>query len=644
MPFYVLPPAIKISTVEEAKNLVEHLSTKRLLAFDTETTGLTRHKERAIILSLSDGKGRWAVWPQVLPYFQDLLENPTVRLVGHNANFDQWMLMNIGIDLDRKCPREHARVYDTMVMHALLDDSAPHDLKYLARKYLGIDMVPFKSVYGKQMKTRSLTDILLDPENEEVTVNYSALDAFATYKLFLILQKKLENARLKPADLGDYVPSKVYPPYEHLWEYYTATEVMYTKVLWHMERKGIMLDVDALLTRAPVLEAEITSIERWFCHKLRRHDINLKSNPQMCNLFFNKLGYIPTTFTEGGQPQLNKNALKVWAKSGCQFATNLLRYRDLSKQLDTYVLGLLDHLAADGRIHTRFNQTGARTGRLSSADPNLQNQPPYIRDAYRAKPGYKLKARDQQQLEMRILAHVSADPSLCDAIRTGKDVHSATGANMYGVSYEVIMAAKHKDDIGETLTKEEKENLSYRKNAKTLNFGIMYGMGPSKLAKSLGVSVEEAKEIIKKYFAAVPRVKEYFDEVIQEARRNGYSSTIMGRRRQLPGIWSSFTGDVARAERQVKNAPIQGFASEILKVAMNRIFVDPLLVNLGVEMLVQVHDELVFEIPAQYENDPDIDARIQYHMVQGIVEALGYDLNVPLDTSGKSGQTWADCK
>lgn len=994
MGFYVLPPAIKIATKDEALELVAHLSTAKLLGFDTETSGLVRHKERALILSLSDGIGRWAIWPAALPYFKELLENPALRLVGHNANFDQWMLSNIGIDLSRNEERQHARVYDTLVMHAILDDSLPHDLKYLSRYYLDIDMVPFMKIYGAQLrKKRTLTQVLLDPDNEAVTVHYSALDAYSTYKLFLVLQRLLGRTKLSVG------------PFSSLWEYYTETEVLYTKVLWHMERRGIELDVMKLIERAPILEKEIAEIDAWFCHKLRRYDLNLKSGPQLAELFFTTLGHSPMSYTDGGQPQINKVLLKALAKGGCEYATQLLRYRDLTKQLDTYVLGLLDHVATDGRIHTQYNQTGARcmpagqlvltnrgylpvehvrvgdlvithtggkrkvialsqhapapiykvclsnglalrttgqhpyrtgngwtdaqklrvgnavevhsdaeewrtiaewddfevsswgrvrnrktgtlralqpkgswghlkvtlyrdgaqtreldnkkdvsvhrlvaaafcsgtegpevrhlngiawdntarnlcygtasenrqdarkhgtmslrrsgrtkitaadveairaavghphgpsstakltqeiadeirsmatgargeiarlareysvsypamynilhnktwvrqaptgsraveelastyglsaryvreiqegskwqdedyiegsaasfytatvvsvqieppavsygleveedhshvtggvvthnTGRLSSSSPNLQNQPPYIRDAYVAKKGYVLKALDQQQLEMRILAHVSGDAALCEAIRSGKDVHSATASVMYKVPYEDVAAAKAKDDAGIKCTAEEKVLLGYRKNSKTIQFGIVYGMGPGKLAASLGVTLEEAKALIEQYFDAVPGVKAYFTRVLAEARANGYSSTVMGRRRQLPGIWSALSGDVARAERQVKNAPIQGFASEILKVAMNRIFCDPFLVAMNVEMLLQVHDELVFEMPAMYEHDAEVNARLEYHMVRAIVEVLGEELAVPLDTSGKSGPNWGDCK
>ncbi|MBM3203490.1 hypothetical protein FJZ55_06270, partial [Candidatus Woesearchaeota archaeon] len=323
--FRLLPPAQKISTRQEATALIKRLEPKRLIAFDTETTGLSRTRDYAVLLSLSDGEGRWAVWPSALPYFQEFLEFPGRRLIGHNVNFDQWMLLNVGIDLDRFTQTNYARCIDTMVMHALWDDSAPHDLKYLARQYLNIDMVPFKELYGAQLRTRPLKEIFLDPKNEAKTVNYSALDAYATFRLFLCLQRQLQDAKITEPESS----------YTDLWDYYLRSEIPFTKVLWHMERRGIALNEDTLLDRAPRLELEIANLLHWFCKQLRRFDVNLSSNPQMVALFFDKLGKQVLTRTAGGAPQLSKVALKTWAAQGCEYSKNLLAYRDKTKNLGT---------------------------------------------------------------------------------------------------------------------------------------------------------------------------------------------------------------------------------------------------------------------------------------------------------------------
>ena len=268
-----------------------------------------------------------------------------------------------------------------------------------------------------------------------------------------------------------------------------------------------------------------------------------------------------------------------------------------------------------------------------------------MRHVFVADDGYILFARDYEQLEMRIMAHLSREPALIDAINSGRDVHCATAAIMYGEPYEEILAAKRHDDEKNTpeklpLSDREKVLLKYRKGAKTLNFGILYGMGTGKLANELGISIEEARATIDRYFDAVPRVKTYFALAIDKARQTGYSVTLLGRQRQLPDLHSPYSGLRARAERQVKNAPVQGFASEITKMAMNAIWCDDYITATGTQMLVQVHDEILFRIPIAYANDKRLHDTIERHMA----EAVGLKLLVRLDTSAKQGQNWRQCK
>jgi len=627
--FSVLPEAISVNCVEDASRVVEHLSKRKVLAVDTETTGLSRTRDRAIILAISDGKDRYAVYPNCLPMFKDLLENPEVKLIAHNANFDQWMLLNCGIDLDRYTQRDHYRVYDTMVMHALIDDTLPHDLKSLSKSYLDIDMVPFKSVFGAQMRKRTLTELLLDPDNEEVVVNYAALDAFATYRLFLKLREEMLSMRLSE-DME----------YETLWHYYASTELPFTKVLWHVERAGVMIDKDELLRQAPEIEKKLLKIQKWFGRSMGQLYVNLNSNDQMASWFFGELGRSPESYTEKGKPQLNKAALSKWAKEGCKYATRLLEYRDLDKKLSTYISNLMGYIHVDDRIHASFNQTGARTGRLSSSDPNLQNQPPYIRSAYVPAKNNKLFAADYAQLEMRILAHFSKDPTLCSSIIDGLDVHSSTAAKMFKVSYEGITEARRKDDDGEDITEHEEYLLKCRKGAKAINFGLMYGQGAGALAGTLNCDINEARELIRQYFAAFPNVTKYFKTAISQAKNDGFCSTILGRRRQVPGINSYVKGDAAQAERKVKNSPIQGTAADITKMAMIKIWEDPLIAASGAKMVIQVHDEIVFEVPDEFINDKDFNDRIKDLMMH----PFDFDLAVPLETSSKYGDNWLECK
>ena len=625
--FRVLPTPVSVRTPEQAQQVIEEYEDAVILAFDTETTGLSRSRDCAVILALSNGESRYAIYPEVFPYFKDMLENPELKLIAHNANFDQWMLLNVGIDLNRHCIREHYRVYDTMVMHALVDDTKGHDLKSLSRDYLDINMVPFKNVFGTQMRKRSLQDLLLDPENEEIVTNYASLDAYATYLLFFQLRELLLDMETGHAE------------HPTLWDYYFKTEVPFTKILWEMERVGVRIDKEALLEQAPKIEEELLGIQKWFGRAMGKL-VNLNSTKEMGEFFFKTLNYKPVSYTEKGSPQLNAAALEVWKRGGCEYATKLLRYRDQDKKLSTYITNLLDRIHTDNRIHATFNQTGARTGRLSSSEPNLQNQPQYIRSAYVSSGMAKLYAADYAQLEMRILAHFSGDPSLIKAIKSGQDVHTSTAAKMFKVPYEDIMVAREKDDNGEALSDYDKKLLGHRKGAKAINFGLMYGQGSGRLAGTLGCSNDEAKLLIRQYFAAFPKITKYFKYAIKEATELEYCTTILGRRRQVPGLNSNISSDRGNAERQVKNSPIQGTAADITRMAMIRLWEDPLIEASGAKMVIQVHDEIVFEVPDEFVEDKEFNDRISNLMAQ----PFSFDLAVPLETSGKYGANWSECK
>lgn len=629
--FNLLPPAIPVKEVDHAEEIVASLlANSKIVAFDTETTGLSRTKDKAVILAISDGDSRWAVWPECFHIFKRVLENPEVKLIAHNANFDAHMLRNVGIDIYRFCDRHHYRLYDTMVMHALLDDQAKHDLKSLSQEYLEIEMVPFKQVFGSLMRKYPLHTLLLDPENEEVVCNYASLDAYATYHLAIELMRQLGSCQIMVDN----------PVYGTLWEYYLATEVPFTRVLYTMELNGIEADKNALLAQAPEMEQKRIDIQKWFGKQTQKLFINLNSTAEMGAVFFGTLGKKPISFTGEGKPQLNKASLDVWARQGCEYATKFLEYRDLDKKLGTYITNLLGHIHRDGRVHATFNQTGARTGRLSSSDPNMQNQPPYIRGIFRPAQGYKLLAADYAQLEMRVLAHFSQDETLIAAINGGQDVHTATAAKMYKVPYADIIEARRKDDADEDLLPSDKELLDFRKGAKAINFGLMYGQGAGALSGTLSCSMDEARSLIRQYFDAFPRITEYFKMAIKKATLCGYSNTILGRRRQLPGIRSSIKSERAQAERRVKNSPIQGTAADITKLAMIKLYEDDFIYNLGVKLLLQIHDEVVLEVPDNLVDNKDFNNRV----IELMMHPFDFDLAVPLETSSKYGDNWLECK
>tara|TARA_Y100000114_G_scaffold157286_1_gene188898 strand:- start:2989 stop:4887 length:1899 start_codon:yes stop_codon:yes gene_type:complete len=629
--FNLLPPAIAVKDIAFAEEVVNRLQDNKILAFDTETTGLSRSRDKAVILAISDGEDRWAIWPQCFHIFKPLLENPELKLVAHNANYDAWMLRNVGIDIYRHASRCHYRMYDTMVMHALVDDQAKHDLKSLSKEYLGIEMVPFKQVFGSLMRKYALHELLLDPENEEVVCNYASLDAYATYHLAIALMEELK---------GSVIEGMEDPVYSDLWSYYICTEVPFTRVLFEMELNGIEASKEELLQQAPEMEQKRLDIQKWFGRKTQRLFINLNSTAEMGDIFFGQLGKRPLSHTQEGKPQLNKSSLDTWARDGCEYAEKLLEYRDLDKKLGTYITNLLGHIYKDGRVHATFNQTGARTGRLSSSDPNMQNQPGYIRSIFKPANGYRLLAADYAQLEMRVLAHFSKDETLIDAIKSGQDVHTATAAQMFKVPYESIMEARRKDDNDEELSSSDKELLQFRKGAKAINFGLMYGQGAGALSGTLNCSLDEARGLIRQYFRSFPRITEYFNVAIDQAFKDGFSKTILGRRRQLPGIRSSIKSERAQAERQVKNSPIQGTAADITKLAMIRLYEDDFIHNLGVKLLLQIHDEVVMEVPDHVVENDDFNNRV----VDLMMHPFTFDLAVPLETSSKYGDNWLECK
>ena len=252
--FSILPPAQKVVTPSEAAAQVRYFADKEIIAFDTETTGLSRTKDRAIILALSDGIERCAIWPAAIPYFADILEDPSKVLIAHNANYDCHMLKNIGINVYSKSIRKLYRIYDTMVMHALLSDISPHDLKSNAKNFLGIEMASFASVFDlKGRKKKNLEDILMDPKNSDIVCNYASLDAYATYKLFFVLKKYLSEMSIPE-----------YPGIGSLWDYYVKTELPFTKVLYELETNGVTLNKEILTEIEPVMRNKMTEIQKWF--------------------------------------------------------------------------------------------------------------------------------------------------------------------------------------------------------------------------------------------------------------------------------------------------------------------------------------------------------------------------------------------
>lgn len=400
------------------------------------------------------------------------------------------------------------------------------------------------------------------------------------------------------------------------------------------------------------------------------HPVNPNSPQQLCELFFTELGYTPTKWTKGGKsgvksPSTDAEVLEGFSHNGCPYSKLILQCRSVVKMRSTYIetpLSLVDH---NQRLHTRLLQNGTVTGRLSSRDPNLQNlprpnpenDPCRIREAFVAPPGKVLIVKDYEQLEMRIMAHFSQDPKMINAINNGLDLHCYTVSLMYGVSYDEVIAAVIKKKAKHKLNDREKLLIGYRQAAKATGFGLIYGIGPNKLAinltEELGrtVTVDEAVGMIKNYFRVFEGVEAFIKRTHAACRESEFVQTIIGRKRRLPEINAKGSkeedGDInangiaAMARRQSVNSIIQGTAADIAKAAMIRCEFDEELKILGVQMLLQIHDELIFEV----DEDPDIIALVDKRITAIMEHPFpGYDLSVPLPTDGNVVYSWSDAK
>jgi len=665
----LLPPAEQGKTKAQATEIAEYLHSQfakgllKFLAVDTETTGLNIAKDYAVLLALSDGVRRFCVWPKHIRLFKDLLEDPSIILLMANAKFDMWMLANIGIDVWAKSARNNYKVYDIQVMHHLWCNWHPHSLKWLAKRFLEIEMVEFSDVFGIRGKQLdNLYKILLDPANEEVATNYASLDAFVTYELFFVLKELLEGKVIDVDKHPQWLTAFDVEPHLQkknevtMYDYFVVSEAKFTRVLYECERNGLPLDLGKLHEESARLAKELHNIERWFAGRLKDPTMNLGNDNYMRKFFYERMGYKHQKVTDGGQKSLDKEVLQDWElEYGCEYVQKYKVYKNSDKILGTYVsqLARFAHNTREGcRIHPTLRQTGTDTGRLASASPNLQNLPGYIRFVFAAPEGYVLAAPDFAQLEVRLMAHVANDTELIGAIKSGRDLHAETANIMFpDVDYDSIIAAKKKSDrIDEKIFKgeepleklsdHEKTCLKRRKAAKTITFGLAYGQGVNRLANSLNVSTDHAKELIRTYFKAFAGVKDYFEDAIEEASETGYSYTFMGRRRELPHYFSHLKGDVARAQRQTKNSPIQGGASDIVKWAMIRLWEDETIAKSGTKMLLQVHDEVVLQVPEEWADKKEFAEHIEAIMAEPMYEPL----RCPLRADMKYGRHYGACK
>ena len=582
---------------------LKRIESAALVAFDTETTSLDYMQAEIVGLSFALDAGDAAYLPVAHRYvgapdqldredslatLKPWLENPAAHKVGHHLKYDAHVLANHGIRLA-------GMRYDTMLESYVLDSTATrHDLDSVARKYLGVDTIHFEDVAGKGAK-----QITFDQVSVELASEYAAEDADITLRLHHQLWPQLTA-----------VPG--------LSALYEDIEQPLVPVLTRMEETGVLVDTRLLRTMSGEFAEKMAVLEK-LAHEEAGHPFNLNSPKQLQAVLFDELKLPVRQYTPTRQPSTNEDALAELADE-FPLPKLILDYRSLSKLKSTYTDKLPEQVCArTGRIHTSYHQAVAATGRLSSSDPNLQNIPirseegRRIRQAFIAREGCVLLAADYSQIELRIMAHLSGDEGLLGAFAEDRDIHQATAAEVF----DTPLAEVNKDQ---------------RRSAKAINFGLIYGMSAFGLARQLGISREEAARYVELYFLRYPGVKAYMERTREQAREQGYVETVFGRRLYLPDIRARQAARRQYAERSAINAPMQGSAADIIKRAM--ISTDAWLQQsgTGAQLIMQVHDELVLEVPAKSL------ATVRSQVVARMSAAA--ELRVPLRVDVGHGANW----
>ncbi len=593
----------KIVSREAFESWLPRLAAAPLISFDTETDSLDPMRARIVGLSFAVTPGEAAYVPlghdyagapeqldrqTVLVALRPLLENEALVKLGHHLKFDTHVLANHGITL-------RGQRYDSMLESYVLNSVATrHDMDSTAEKYLGIKTIHYEDVAGRGAKQIPFNQVDVDRAAE-----YAAEDADVTLQLHHALWPRIEAIpRLK--------------------DLYETIEQPLVAVLYRMERAGVLVDRGLLKAQSFELAARMLELQGQ-AHAEAGGAFNLDSPKQLQEILFGKLGLPVMRKTPTGQPSTAEDVLEELAASYA-LPKLILEYRSVAKLKSTYTDKLPEQINEQtGRIHTCYQQGIAATGRLSSADPNLQNIPirtpegRRIRQAFIAPPGHSLIAADYSQIELRIMAHLSGDASLLNAFAEDRDVHQATAAEVFGVPLAAVSGDQ-------------------RRSAKAINFGLIYGMSAFGLARQLGIGRSEAQRYVDLYFERYPGVKRYMDETRRQAREAGFVETVFGRRLYLPDIQSRNQALRQYAERSAINAPMQGTAADIIKRAM--IEVDAWLQREGApaRLIMQVHDELVLEVA-----DGAIDrvvGRLREHMTEAA------ELTVPLRVDVGTGKNW----
>lgn len=589
-----------VDTADKRSELISILKSQKQICFDTETTGLDANDCELVGLSFSIKPGEAWYIPlsanqdecrAVVHEFREILENKDIKKVGQNIKYDILVLKWYGIDIQ-------GELFDTMLAHYLIDPDSRHNMDLLAENYLGYSPVSITSLIGTKGKNQgNMRDVEIEKLKE-----YAAEDADITLQL-----KNTFEPILKNVNAGKLAHDIENP-------------LIY--VLADIEHEGVKIDQNALLDFSKTLEAEVRQIEQNIYEKAGVK-FNIASPKQLGEVLFDKLQLDPKAKkTKTGQYQTGEDVLTQLAGKS-DIVADILDFRQLQKLKSTYVDALpLMVNKKTGRIHTSYNQAVASTGRLSSNNPNLQNIPirtergREVRKAFIARDNdHILLSADYSQIELRIIAEISKDGNMMEAFIQGHDIHTATAAKVYRIALEDVSSTQ-------------------RRNAKAVNFGIIYGQSAFGLSQNLGIPRKEAAEIIENYFNTYPGIKKYMSDTVNFARENGYVETIMGRRRYLRDINSANQTVRGFAERNAINAPIQGSAADMIKIAMIKIHEDIKDQKLSSKMTMQVHDELVFDV---LKSEKEILKNIITERMRNAIK-----LEVPILVEVGEGNNWLE--
>ncbi len=588
-----------IENLEDAQKLCDFLLTKHFLSLDTETTSTNAIDAELVGLSFAvKEKEAWYVAVpanreealQIVNIFKPLYENPEILKIGQNIKYDLEVLANYGVELK-------GELWDTMIAHYLIQPELHHNMDYMAEVYLNYQTIHIDELIGPRGKNqKSMRD--LSPAQ---VYEYAAEDADITLRLKNVLEPKLKEAGV-----------------EHL---FYEIEMPLVRVLAEMEMNGVLIDIDSLKETSELFTKRLADLEHRI-YELAGEEFNIASPKQVGDILFGKLQIIEKPKkTKTGQYVTNEETLQS-LRAKHEIVEKILEHRGLKKLVGTYVDALPKLInPRTGHIHTSFNQTITATGRLSSSDPNLQNIPirgedgKEIRKAFIPEPGCQFFSADYSQIELRVMAHLSGDENMIEVFREGKDLHAATAATIY------------KKDISEVSRDE-------RTKSKRANFGIIYGITVFGLAERLEIDRSEARQLIDGFFQTFPQVHDYMERSKEIVREKGYAETVFHRRRYLPDIHSHNATVRGFAERNAINAPIQGSAADIIKVAMVRIYKRMKAEGLKSKMILQVHDELNFSVLPEERERME---RLVLEEMQG-----AFALKVPLIADAGWGENWLE--